>query len=170
MILITFSREIIHYLYGAEFSLSVSILAFLAWIVPIRFLNNVLAVSLTATDNQKRRSTAVVVISFVNLGVNFLLIPVYGIWGAAIATVITEIVYFILLYLWISKEFPGVLRLQSFVGPVMGALCFWSVIWFFGGKASIWVQISMAVFSYGVVVGLKEMSKIKQLTRAIIRS
>jgi O-antigen/teichoic acid export membrane protein len=68
------------------------------------FPNYVLTQLMVATDSQDRYAFFAICCAFINVGLNFFFIPIYKGMGAAVATIITELTLFILLYLVITKK------------------------------------------------------------------
>jgi len=72
------------------------------------FPNYVLTQLMVATDSQNRYAFFAICCAFINVGLNFLLIPMYKGMGAAVATIITELTLFVLIYLVITKKLAGI--------------------------------------------------------------
>lgn len=97
LILYLFANEIITLIYGKElFISSIPVLKIFAFNVFVRFVFETFALILTSTDKQIIRMYTVFAATFVNLTLNIILIPFFGIIGAAIVSLITIIlVYFV---------------------------------------------------------------------------
>lgn len=72
------------------------------------FPNYVLTQLMVATDSQDRYAFFAICCAFINIGLNFFFIPIYKGMGAAVATIITELTLFILIYLVITKKLAGI--------------------------------------------------------------
>ncbi|MYL20104.1 oligosaccharide flippase family protein [Halobacillus litoralis] len=97
------SEYIIMLLYGNSFSESISILQILALSIPFRFVSNSLGV-LYVTE--KMVSLKVYIQgggAIFNIMLNLVSIPFLGVMGAALSTVITEVIVVVLLYLYSNK-------------------------------------------------------------------
>jgi len=80
---------------GAEFLPdSASALRVLIWFLPLSYVNGVTQYVLIAVDRQRSITGAFAAAVVFNLGANLLLVPRYGIYGAAAVTVATEVVIF----------------------------------------------------------------------------
>ncbi len=90
MILTLFSREIIIIVYGADFSSSSLILSILIWSQIFIFFGTINKQILIATKNQKLDPFFTGPSAFINIILNLVLIPRIGVYGAAIATVISS--------------------------------------------------------------------------------
>ncbi|MBN2072474.1 MAG: oligosaccharide flippase family protein [Actinobacteria bacterium] len=86
-------------------------------------------INVAVTIKRKTQGMAVIEIigAVVNIGLNFLLIPRYGIWGAAYATLTTYIVVTLLLFLYNQKlmklyyEWGRILKLVAVTGIIFAA-------------------------------------------------
>jgi O-antigen/teichoic acid export membrane protein len=82
-------------IYPPQFGPSALIFRLFVLAVSFQFLNNVLVTTLTATGLQPQRTKIVAIAALFNIAINlFYLMPRYGIVGAALASVTTELVYF----------------------------------------------------------------------------
>ena len=88
---------IIRSLFGEEFSASASALRILIWAIPPMFMYMPLAHALNATGGEWPRILVLSVNTLANIGMNLLLIPAYSFIGAAVSTVICEVIGLILL-------------------------------------------------------------------------
>jgi O-antigen/teichoic acid export membrane protein len=102
LILIIFSKKIIIFLFGQEYAtaaLTLSILAFFYFLDSIMILNKAL---LSIFKKTKEMAVIVVFALIINIILNWFLIPLWGIIGAAIATgssiLIIQILYLIFFY------------------------------------------------------------------------
>jgi len=92
-------------------------------------LNNALATSLTATDLQGWRSTITALAAVVNIGLNLVILPRYSFRGAAVTTIITEIVFGSALYLVLRHRVARPFDFKQFVRPFLAGLIMAGVIW-----------------------------------------
>jgi O-antigen/teichoic acid export membrane protein len=76
---------------GPEWSVSARCFVVLAPMLPLRFLNNGLGMTLSALNQQQDRTRGVFLAALLNLGLNLAVIPTYGAVGAAATTLATEV-------------------------------------------------------------------------------
>lgn len=107
--------ELVPWLFGEAYRDAVLPFAWLVVAVPVRFLNAGLGLSLTALDRQRRRARIDGVGAVFNVVANALAIPWLGAVGAAITTLVTDVVLL------------GLLRWQ--VGRVTTGLSLWGPAW-----------------------------------------
>jgi O-antigen/teichoic acid export membrane protein len=82
--------EIIRFLYGSKFDRAILAYRLLVIAIPVRMLGNTLSITLSAADRQTRRTVAVAIAAFCNIGLNLYFIPRWSYVGAAETTLITE--------------------------------------------------------------------------------
>ena len=85
--------KIINFLYGQQYAQSAAVLMVWSGYILLKFLNPVSGYTLLATDQQHKRLAGHGAAAAINIMLNFILIPAYGIIGAAFATLITEIIF-----------------------------------------------------------------------------
>ena len=99
---------------GAPFSVSAAPFVVMAPLLPLRFLNNSYATTLSALNRQGDRTRGVFGAAILNLVANLIAIPAYGAVGAAATTLLTEI----FLTLWLRWR----------VQPLITDLGLWSTL------------------------------------------
>lgn len=112
---------LIRSLYTDVYAQSATVLQIVIWVLPLMFLTEFLGYYVTAIHRERAASRAAIVMAIANVGLNLVCIPRFGIWAAAIITVITEIV-FLIQYLWILRD-RHVIRIFSALAwrPVVAA-------------------------------------------------
>lgn len=98
-----FGKQIMNLIYGPEYSEGVLAFQILIWSVFTIYTNVPFAFSLLGCDKQKEYMYSSTTGAVINLGLNFYLIPKYSLIGAAVATIITEIVVLTMLYTYSHK-------------------------------------------------------------------
>jgi len=87
--------------------------------------------------------------SFINVGLNFLLIPNFGIWGAVFASLIAITIHSILLYLISNRLYP--IPFEFFrVLKMFSLACFFFAISIFISTSSIFIDIALKI---GLILG-----------------
>ncbi|MDA0321320.1 MAG: flippase [Verrucomicrobia bacterium] len=93
-----YADSVIMLLFGSEFAFSAPVLVVMSMQVPLGFVNIALVNLLFAAEKQKVEMWASVATTLVNVVANLALIPVLGPVGAALATVLCQLVAFIVLW------------------------------------------------------------------------
>ena len=99
-----FGNQIIKFLYGSQYINSFLIFIILCWANLFIFLNNLTGITINSINKQKVNVLIVGCGAIINIFLNFLLIPRYEGVGAAITTVFTELVVFLIGFGFIVKQ------------------------------------------------------------------
>jgi O-antigen/teichoic acid export membrane protein len=83
---------IVEMLFGDGFGEAARVLAVLAWILPLRALSHLCGIGLYAVDRAGARTRATGVAAGLNVAANLALVPMFGLWGAVIAALLTDAV------------------------------------------------------------------------------
>ncbi len=97
------SNKIINFFYGPAYEFSAVALKILSWFIFIKFINFLNGVTLYSIDKQNKRMLSQGTTAAFNILLNIILIPLFGFIGAAIATLISEVVLFGFYYGFVSK-------------------------------------------------------------------
>jgi O-antigen/teichoic acid export membrane protein len=130
------AEPIINFLFGPKYIHSVPVLQILSWSAVLVMLRGTYRQSLNAAGQQHLDLRCAGAAFTVNLTLNLLLIPRFGIIGAAAATVIAEAVWLVLASYLFYHHVASVSLIKPLIQPVlavtaMGA-CFWlaqSLFW-----------------------------------------
>ncbi len=85
-----FSEYLIKIFYGGSYLNSAAILRILSFTIPFIILNNLTGITLNSIRKERMTVLTVLVGAIINVSMNLVFIPSYGIYGAAIVTLITE--------------------------------------------------------------------------------
>jgi len=103
--LIMFKSYLVEFVFGPDFISSVELLEFLMLVVVFRFLLIGNSILITSSKYNSIKVYFSFIILLVNVGINLLLIPDYGIWGAVIATIISEFLMLLLFRVYCYRMF-----------------------------------------------------------------
>lgn len=154
------SGDIIAMIYGSGYESSTIVFQILIVSLPFMFLSMQLNYALGAIRLQKILLKVIIALLFIKMTANFILIPMIGLSGSAIATFSTELIGFIVLVYFSKKyfELAGLLKSLTIVilpllamiatllfvkkfGPIIamgsGAIIFCITLFFCGGKKYI---------------------------------
>ncbi|MCK4649187.1 flippase [bacterium] len=127
------ARPIMNLLYGTRYESGIVAFQILIWMVVIIWVNTIYSRGLLACDRQNKYAIAVTVGAISNIILNFLLIPPLGLKGAAIATLVTEGVLFLIYYVEFSKiikvQFKSYILRPLIAALIMGAFLQWNIEW-----------------------------------------
>lgn len=150
--------KIILLIYGSEFNNSIIGLQVLIWTIPIIFLSFMFGTMLASINRQDLILKILSVCMLLNILINLILIPKYSYVGASVATVIAELLSFILCYHFLSK-FVYKIQIHKFVikplvaSMIMGTFILYTV----GINLFLLIFISIVVY-FGLLILLKTFS------------
>lgn len=98
-----YSDKIIYILYGPQYINSVIALKILVWAFFIICISTLSSTFLNSTGKQKLVTIVTSLGAILNVSLNLILIPLYGLEGAAFATVITELFGFLVYFYFVVK-------------------------------------------------------------------
>jgi len=148
---------------------AVSALAVLGWVLPVWFLTFLQGNILTIVERQKAVAAVGLVNMILNLGLNLIVIPRYGFTGAAVTTLITELVgltqMFWLLRRNISLTQTLVMTLKvAAITAVMGLL-----VLALRGRINVFAVIAVAAAIYAaaiIILGIIPVAEIRDIARS----
>lgn len=155
---IMLAGPLMNLLYGRGFEQSAPIFGLMASITTLRFMDNTLATALTAGNSQSQRSIAVALAAIFNVGINLFVLPAYSFTGAAITTILTEVLFFSLVYVYLTQRVPRPLAASLLLKPTLAGAVMALLLWFLpslpllpltllGGGAYLAVLLALGTFS-----------------------
>ncbi len=100
------ARPLMNLLYGTDYDKGIIALQILIWFFAFEYTYSVFARGLLACDRDKERLKIITIMTVANVVLNFILIPPFGLKGAAIATVLVRIIGFFMFQREFSKIVP----------------------------------------------------------------
>ena len=124
-----YSKEIIIFLSNSDFSLGAWALMVLSLALPLMYFDLILSEILIARDERRKLiGVSIAVLSF-NFIANLIAIPIYSYNGAAVTTLLTEILFLLLNWRLISPyidlKFNRSMLTRTLAGIVLATLCVW---------------------------------------------
>lgn len=120
------SEKIIFFLFGPQYHESVAILKIFSLLIMFSYLNGLAGYFLTSINRQGLTAKILAATAGINVALNFLLIPSYSYMGAAYATVVSEVLFFIFFFVFLPGRFrylPGAKIGKSMISSaIMGVL------------------------------------------------
>jgi O-antigen/teichoic acid export membrane protein len=124
---------VIRFLYGAAYANSTAPLRILLWSAALVVLRWVYMDSLRATGHQALDLRCAITSATLNVALNILLIPRFGMIGAASATVFADLVWFVMSFYYFRRAvLPGE-PFPPLAGPLLGGAAMCAVLWFTPG-------------------------------------
>lgn len=123
------AKPLIRLLYTDQFAPSVLPLQILIWVLPLMFLTELLGNVTIIHDQEKKVARALLVSTAVNVALNLVLIPRWGLLAASVVTVLTEMIL-AGQYLWLLRrelamvDFRAVFMKPGLAAGLMGLAVF----------------------------------------------
>lgn len=157
---ILLSKPIIILLFGIEFQDAYISFSLLLIYIFILFLRENYGYSLNAWNREKDYLIIVTISALINIILNAILIPMYGINAAAITTIISEIINFALMKKK-AEEIIKVSYLKYFIKIVPSLIAMTAEVTLLKYlDANVLINIALAIIVYGVsLIGFKYLSK-----------
>lgn len=83
---------LIVFVFGASYAESASVLGILIWVIPVLLLRSVMQAALIAHGRQDDVLRTTMAAAAANVGLNFVAVPLWGMYGAAVTTLLAETV------------------------------------------------------------------------------
>lgn len=155
----TLAEPIVVFLYGELYRPMIPVLQIVIWVLPFMFASEFLGYMVVIDDREHYVARSVIVSTICNIGLNLLLVPWFGLYGAAIMTVVTEVVL-ISQYLWLLRD---VLRRFNWqvvlLRPLLAAVVMaWSVHLI--EQEPLLLSIALGVLTYcGLLIALRSFGR-----------
>jgi len=151
--------KIITFLYTAEFSPAIPALRILIWVLPMLFLSDFSGYVAIVNDKERAAARVVATGALVNVVSSLLLIPNFGLLGASMATILTEIVILTQYYLLLRKELISQRTLVTFVTLSLAAVAMGTIILLIR-NAQLFLLIGVGIIVYtGIVIATGSIDK-----------
>jgi O-antigen/teichoic acid export membrane protein len=99
-----FGERLILFFYSNKYALSIPYLKYLVFALPGLFLNNLTGVISNSIRKEKIPMISTGFGAVIHVSINIVLISIYGLWGAVIATIISEYLVFIIQLFFLVKH------------------------------------------------------------------
>ncbi|WP_297980430.1 flippase [uncultured Methanobrevibacter sp.] len=162
-----YSPYIINLIYSSEYALASPVMQILIWTVVFLFINGVATSLLNSIGKELEVTKIYVVAAAFNIVLNYIMIPIFSYNGAAITTVLSEILILVLMMYSISKtEYkPDFSMVKTAVKLVFSSLILAAVLYFL--KVSLWLAIPIGLVVY--IIGLFLTKSIDDTDKYIIK-
>ena len=147
-----YARPIIDLIYSNQYSLASIPMQILIWTVAFLFVNGAASILLNAVDMERIVTKIYIVAAIFNIVLNLILIPQFSYNGAAIATVLSEILItgLTLYYVFKTDYKPDFALLKNIIKIVLATIVLGIVFYF--TNVSLWLAIPMGLVVYLVAI------------------
>jgi O-antigen/teichoic acid export membrane protein len=145
LLLSAFSYEIVHlFAQTAVYYIAWTIIPILSMALYFGMLKDTASTGLQITKKTGIISFITIATTLLNVGLNYLLIPMYSYYGAAFAFMLSQILFFILMYVYAQRNYPIPYELKKvlIVTIIGSALC---AITYFMNDLGVVVRIMVKI-------------------------
>lgn len=139
--------RIILYFYGEGFSHSIIALQILSLYLPLRCIDTATGYLLSSINKEPLHAFSILIAAVTNIVLNLFLIPKFNFIGAAIATVLTEVVLFALYYGFVAKHFYRLELCPILIKPCFASLAM-GIFVFYLKSTNIALLVASAAIIY----------------------
>lgn len=145
--------KIINLFYGIQYNQSVIVFQILSFFIPLRLISSLTGTLLTSVNKQNVRMWCVIFCGVFNFSINLILIPSFSFIGAAIATVVSELLLYSILLFFIARYQGSINLNQIYIKPIIAAFIMGFVL--YNLKQINWIfGLCISFFIYFVVLFL----------------
>jgi len=160
------ARPIMVFFYGEKFNQGIIAFQILIWSVVIICIRCIYEHSFLACNLEKRFMWGVGLGAVTNIGLNIILIPYFGLKGAAVATVISEFVFsaYMLSYFKLMSR----IQIMSYPLKPLIAAALMGLVVYYARNLNLALSISMGILTYSIFIILlkgitfQEMARLKE--------
>lgn len=143
--------KFVNLFYGSQYSQAIVAFQILALFIPLRLVSSITGTLLTSINRQDMRSLGYLIGLLINIVINILIIPSLSYVGASIATVLSEVVVYIL-FIYMIHRYYGSLNLhKNFLKPFIASLIMGTILFFISGL-NIFVLVILGFIIYFVLL------------------
>ena len=145
------AEPIVLVLYGEAFEQSALALRILVWVLPGMFLADLFGHTAMAMNHERDVARVNTINALFSMVLNLLLIPVYGLVGAAVTAVLTELLGVVQYYFLLRYKVDAVDLMTILVRPFVSGLIMSVVVWIVR-DGNLFLAIGMGAVVYTVCI------------------
>lgn len=169
--IVLYATPLVTLIYGNGYLNSSSVMQVLVWTVSFLFVNGAASTLLNASNKEVSVTKIYCSAAITNVVLNLILIPVYSYHGAAIATVLSEIlICFLMIYVVKDTPYcPDKSIFKDIIKIILASVIMFSVLYF--SHLNMWFGIIVGIIIYSVcILGFKTLdNNDKSLIHEIIK-
>jgi O-antigen/teichoic acid export membrane protein len=163
------AREALTIAYGPAFAGAATCFALLVWMLPIAMLSGHHRYILIAYGQQKRLLRCTILAAVVAVVLGFVLVPMFGAPGAAVALLCANATNFIMAYRGVSQLVVPITVHQQLVNPLIALVSAALAHHYFATPENAWIAAAIASAAYGLILVALERRQLKTLVGLFIQ-
>lgn len=146
-------KDIIQTAFGSSFTQAGLLLQILIWCVPFLLIRAVLRAALIVRGREDLVFRLTAWAAGINIVLNFIAIPVWGMLGAAVTTVLTETLRMLLAYRYVRAEGYNKTSIQRFWRSIVATAAMFAALLLLSTQ-SLWLALVLGAVVYFLFLGL----------------
>jgi O-antigen/teichoic acid export membrane protein len=111
-----FSFEIVHLFARTDvYYIAWTVIPLLSFALYFGMLKDTASTGLQITKKTRIISTITIIVTLLNVGLNYMLIPVWSYYGASLAFLLSQVLFFVFMYKYAQKEYPVPYELKKII-------------------------------------------------------
>jgi O-antigen/teichoic acid export membrane protein len=165
------ARDIVLTLYGNDLAGAITPLQVLIWVLPILTFTSLCGSITTVFHLEKQTARVNVVNAMANFALNLYAIPNFGLLGASVATVLTELIGLLQFGIILRRDFDWGGILRSFAQPLIAAAVMAIGVLLVRDSLQLWAVGAGAGFyiSASYILGVWTFQELKTLSKTMVR-
>jgi O-antigen/teichoic acid export membrane protein len=145
---VLYSTDIVQLIYGHEYDPAHTVLSILIWTVCLLFVNSACTNLLNASHKEKLVTVVYMAAAIFNIVLNLYMIPNYSYDGAAVSTVLSDLLILILFLVMIARigQLPDKKLVFDLIKIIVGSVVLYGILSFLG--ISMWLAIPVGIIIY----------------------
>lgn len=146
------ANQIVALLFGSTYAPAATTLEVIIWVVPLMFASEFLGYVVLIGGHERQAARSVLVSTAFNIGFNLLLIPRYGLAGAAAMTVFTEAIL-VGQYIWLLRSTLHALRWETVLGrPLVATIGMGALVLLLRSATPVLVTVTLGALIYAALL------------------
>lgn len=147
-----YASDIITFIYGNQYAQADNVLKILIWTVIFLFVNGAGSLVLNASHKEVSTTKIYSVAALFNVVLNLILIPRYNVYGASVATVLSEILILVLELYTLSKinQLPDKHLIFDLLKIIVASILLGIFLYY--ANLSLWIAIPISIIIYLILI------------------
>lgn len=150
--MVFYSTDVIHLIYGHEYDAAASVLSILIWTVCLLFISGAANTLLTASHKELSVTKIYAVAAIFNIVLNFFMIPHFSYYGAAITTVLSDVLIVCLQSYLIYRlgHRPNKKLYSDLIKIIIGSVILGFALFLL--NLNMWIALLVGIIIYFIVI------------------
>lgn len=152
--IVLYAYPLVTLIYGSEYLMAASVMQVLVWTVIFLFINGASGTLLNSSNKELFVTKIYAIAAIINITLNFILIPLFSYHGAALATVLSEIVICLMMINVIKNTdyCPNLSIFKDIFKIILASVIMFCVLYFLDLNMGIGIIVGIIVYSICILL------------------